>query len=323
MSLRVVFSVDVEEEGLFSGRYAPVAEGVSNVARLRRLEFVTREFGVPLTLLCTWPVLNDPGCRDILRRWREELGAEIAAHLHPWNTPPLSGAPGQAWTPSENMDTELLDAKLAELAHACRAATGEAPASFRMGRFDLGPKVRALLPRHGFRVDGSIVPVSWSPALPEAFLSPADPYLLPVAGGAAITEAPVTMVPLSPALRKAAWRLACGLGPGAGGWFLRRFHVLGAAGTLPTWFPLASMKLAVQLHLSRGGNVVHLFLHSSELMPGCAPHVSDEAAVSRVVARTRGLLHWLRRRAEPLGGMRGATMASLAVPPRPQGEARA
>lgn len=323
MTLRVAFSVDVEEEGLFSGRYAPVAEGVSNVAGLRRLEFVTREFGVPLTLLCTWPVLNDAGCRDILRRWREDFGAEIGAHLHPWNTPPLSGAPGQAWTPSEDMDAELLDAKLAELVHACRAATGAVPASFRMGRFDLGPKVRALLPRHGFQVDGSVVPVTWSKTLPEAFRAPADPYLLPVGGGAHITEAPVTMAPLSPLLRDAAWKLAGPLGLAAGARLLRRFHTLGAAGTIPTWFPLASMKLGVALHLSRGGTVVHLFIHSSELSPGFAPHVPDETAVARVIARTRGLLQWLRRKAESLGGMGGATMADLAIPPDPAREARA
>lgn len=324
MSLRVVFSVDVEEEGLFSGRYAPVAKGVSNVAHLRRLEFVTREFGVPLTLLCTWPVLNDPGCRDILRHWREELGAEIGAHLHPWNTPPLSDEPEQAWTPSEAMDATLLDAKLTELVRICHEATGRAPTSFRMGRFDLGPTVRALLPRHGLKVDGSIVPVTWSPALPEAFLSPADPYPLHVGGEteACLTEAPVTMVPLSPALRDAVWRIARVSGPSAGGWLLKRFHTLGATGTIPAWFPLASMKLAARLHLARGGRVVHLFLHSSELMPGCAPHVPDEAAISRVLRRTHDFLHWLERRAEAFGGLSGVTLSQLALPRRTAKEPR-
>jgi len=323
MSIRVVFSVDVEEEGLFSGRYDPVAKGVSNVALLRRLEFVTREFGVPLTLLCTWPVLSDPGCGDILRHWREDLGAEIGAHLHPWNTPPLSGEPGQAWTPSEVMDAALLDAKLAELVRMCRQVAGQAPQSFRMGRFDLGQKVRALLPRHGLLVDGSIVPVTWSPALPEAFLSPADPYFLPADGdGARVTEAPVTMVPLSPALRDAVWRIARVSGPGAGGWLLKRFHSLGAAGTIPAWFPLASMKLGARLHLARGGRVVHLFIHSSELMPGCAPHVPDEAAIARVLRRTHDFLHWLERRAEASGGLSGVTLSELALPPRTAKESR-
>jgi hypothetical protein len=305
MSLRVAFSIDVEEEGLFSGRYDAVARGVANVAHLRRLEWVTREFGVPLTLLCTWPVFNDAAARDVLRHWREDLGAEIGLHLHPWNTPPLAdaaGASSRAWTPSEEMPAAVLDAKLAELARICREATGAAGASFRMGRFDLGPRVRALLPGHGIRVDGSIVPCTWSPALPEAFLSPADPYPLETGAGP-ITEAPVTVTPFSPATRALAWRTGRP-------WLLRRFHALGAPGIIPSWYPLVSMKMAARLHLGRGGRVLHLFLHSSELMPGCAPHVPDAPAIARMVEKTRAFFHWLRRRAP----FTGATLSDLALP---------
>lgn len=313
MSVRVVFSVDVEEEGLFSGRYAPVAAGVTNVESLRRLEFVTREFGLPVTLLCTWPVLNDPDCRAILRRWQDELGAEVGAHLHPWNTPPLDNPGGDAWTPSAQMPTQLLDAKLAELVRSCREATGKAPASFRMGRFDLGPKVRDLLPGHGLRVDSSIVPARWSAALPEGFFSPADPYplLSDEHGRTRLWEAPITLVPLLPALRTAAWRAARLLGPGAGVWLLRHFKTVAAAGAIPVWYPLPSMKLGARLHLARAGRVIHLFIHSSELMPGASPHVPDEAAVARVVRRIRTFIHWLHDRAKPLGGLHGTTLAGL------------
>ncbi|HWR03509.1 MAG TPA: hypothetical protein VN419_05775, partial [Humidesulfovibrio sp.] len=128
--IRVVFSVDVEEEGLFSGRYDARAAGVSNVSALRRLEFVTREFGVPLTLLATWPVLADAACAAELRRWQDGLGAEIGLHLHPWNTPPLANnAPGLQL--SESMPEGVLDAKLATLADAVAAVSGRRAVSFR------------------------------------------------------------------------------------------------------------------------------------------------------------------------------------------------
>ena len=45
-NMKLVISLDVEEEGLFSGRY-PRESGVTNVAELRRLEFIPREFGLP------------------------------------------------------------------------------------------------------------------------------------------------------------------------------------------------------------------------------------------------------------------------------------
>jgi hypothetical protein len=79
--MKLVISLDVEEEGLFSGQY-PRAAGVTNVAELSRLEFIPREFGFPLTLLVSYQVARDPAACDLLARWRDLHGAEIGAHLH-------------------------------------------------------------------------------------------------------------------------------------------------------------------------------------------------------------------------------------------------
>ncbi len=40
--LKLVVTVDVEEEGLFTGRYPRIPPGVKNVQELRRIEFITR-----------------------------------------------------------------------------------------------------------------------------------------------------------------------------------------------------------------------------------------------------------------------------------------
>lgn len=313
----LAFSVDVEEEGLFSGRYAAKAEGVSNVAALTRLEFLTREFGIPLTLLCTWPVLSDPGCAAQLRRWQDELGAELGVHLHPWNTPPLEHADCTAWTASERIAPALLDAKLGSLVHACREVSGRAPLSFRMGRFDFGPAVQGLLPGYGLRIDASIVPLAWSAAQPESFLASADPFplLMDRGGRTLLLEAPLTMAPLFAGLRSGVWRLAHGLGPGVGTWLLRNFQRIAAAGPQPVWYPPVSMRLGTRLHLSRGGRVIHMFLHSSELMPGATAHLADEAAVGRLLARIRNFLLWLRCRTR----LRGVTLGGLLPGCTPEG----
>lgn len=52
-NLAVCISLDVEEEGLFSGSYQAWNCSVTNVQRLRKLEPLCRELGFPLTLLCT------------------------------------------------------------------------------------------------------------------------------------------------------------------------------------------------------------------------------------------------------------------------------
>src|SRR3974390_2690084 len=89
----LTITLDVEEEGLFSGSYRRSGSGVANVAELKRLEFIARDFGFPLTLLVTSPVAQNPAAREVLAAWQQERGAEIGVHLHPWNTPPFSDLP--------------------------------------------------------------------------------------------------------------------------------------------------------------------------------------------------------------------------------------
>ena len=44
--MKLVISIDVEEEGLFFGQYPRTPPGVTNVAELARLEFIPEEFGL-------------------------------------------------------------------------------------------------------------------------------------------------------------------------------------------------------------------------------------------------------------------------------------
>ena len=71
--MKLVISIDVEEEGLFSGHYPRTPPGVANVGELHRLEFIPREFGFPLTLLVTYPVARDQAACQVLARWRRPL----------------------------------------------------------------------------------------------------------------------------------------------------------------------------------------------------------------------------------------------------------
>ena len=84
-ALRVIVSLDVEEEGLFSGHYAATGCSVRNVALLRRLAPLTRELGFPLTLFCAYTVFADAEACGHLAWMRDHCGAEIAAHLHHWS----------------------------------------------------------------------------------------------------------------------------------------------------------------------------------------------------------------------------------------------
>jgi hypothetical protein len=307
--MKLVISVDVEEEGLFSGHYARTPPGVTNVEHLRRLEFIPREFGFPLTLLVTYQVARDPAARQVLEHWRNHLGAEIGAHLHHWNTPPFLDPPQPEPVNSEALPSLLLREKFATLVGSLRTHLGVSPISFRMGRFDLGSHAAARLPEFGLRVDSSVVPLRQVSGGPEHFLAPADPYALFPAGpqGPSIIEAPLTQVPFLAGAPGTVARIAAALPRGMGVRLLSGFRYWGVVGIQPAWFPLAAMRRTVRLHRRRGGQVLTMFLHSSELQPGATPQFPTETAVIHLVSKLRAFLSWLAQTFP----VQGCTLAQL------------
>jgi len=307
--MKLVISVDVEEEGLFFGHYPRTPPGVTNVAELSRLAFIPRDFGFPLTLLATCQVARDPAACQVLAQWRDRYRAEIGVHLHPWNTPPFADLTGPEPVPSERLPRELLRDKFAHLLSQVRDGLEVAPRSFRMGRFDAGPQVWDLLPEFGFEVDSSVAPLTLKNADRRGFLAPADPFPLRVFRplAANLLEVPITMVPLVAGTPELIGRLAAILPPSWGDRLRTLFRYGGAVGVQPAWYPLRSMQLAAHLHRRRGGRVLTMFFHSSELQPGATRLFPTEAAVRRFVAKIRTFLTWLVK----TGPVQGVTLAEL------------
>ena len=72
-------------------------------------------------------------------------------------------------------------------------------------------------------------------------------------------------------------------------------------------YPLASLQLAAYLHRRRGGRVLTMYFHSSELAPETNPLFPTEAAVNRFVDKIRTFLTWLVK----TGPVEGVTLAAL------------
>lgn len=338
--LTLLVSLDVEEEGLFGGRYACRAPSVRNTAALERLAPLL-ERGIRPTLFCAHSVLADADSRRHLARLRDRHGAEIAAHLHHWNTPPLAvgdrarqagpqaGHAALTPAPPEFVDSvpaaavapDLLAAKLDTLLAAGHDFQGAPLTSFRMGRWDLHAWHWPLLAARGVRCDASVRPLhcAATPAAgPDHFAAPADPFWVDCAG-ARILEAPLTVTPLFTALPGLLGRLPEGMRRQA----RQGLRHWGALALLPIQHPLALMRLVTRLHVSRGGRVLSLTWHSSELFPGGAPHVPDEATARRLMDKIVAYVDWLCARFDVRfrthAELRGAADAgAVAVPAAPE-----
>jgi len=294
--MKLVLTIDVEEEGLFSNRYDSQNCSVKNVPELKQLDPIFREWAIRPTLLVTYPVVNHEPHRDLLLQLKEKWKAEIGAHLHSWNTPPLEPLPYAEPAPSELMPRKLLATKLGSLMREIKRL-GITPISFRMGRFNMGPKMFSLLEPAGIRIDSSIAPMRRYYGGPDHLSAMTDPYFAdpedPLrAGASSILEVPMTILPLTRRLgSRLEYLLQKRICPET--WTSWVAMNLGSIPVQPAWVGLRRLKAGAKLHQMRGGDVLTIFFHSSELMPGGYPHHPTPASIDRFLEKLARFLAWL------------------------------
>jgi len=305
-AVALVASIDTEEDN-----WHPTREGIriENVRELPSLQRFLVGLGLRPTYFADHPVASTSWSAAILRELAASGAAEIGAHLHPWNNPPLEEAPLRRHSMLRNLAAELQERKLRVLCAALGAATGSAPTAFRAGRFGLGPEtVRALI-TCGFRVDSSVTPwIDWADFDdgPDFRGAPQSCYRLradqdprtPAADG------PLLELPISSGFTRApfAWRSRAhsALRRGA----LRRLPLAGLAARLgivrrviltPEGESLPALLALARRLLEQGERFLHLFWHSPSLVPGCSPFVTSAADRERLLATIAGFVNGVSR----------------------------
>ncbi|AFM24301.1 hypothetical protein [Desulfomonile tiedjei] len=295
--MKLVVTIDVEEEGLFSNSYAARDVPVENVQALPCLNRVFQRWNIHPTLLVTHAVASNKNLQGLLVNLCDTWHGEIGAHLHHWNTPPFEELPYPQPVPSELMPEHLLTAKLQTLLESIREM-GIVATSFRMGRFNLGPKMFSVLRKAGMLVDSSIAPMRRYYGGPDHLSVPIDPYFPDPSdprrpGNSEILEAPLTILPVTSTLGsvldsiKTNARIERRIS-----WMAANLLSLPAQ---PLWTGLNRLKLAVRLHKMRGGRVLTVFFHSSELIPGGCPQHRTTEDVDRFLDKLDRFFAWLHQ----------------------------
>ncbi len=293
--ITVTASIDVEEEGLFSGSYQRLNPSLRNVSFLESLTPIL-ERGVRPTLFCAWPVFRDAWARRILDKLRARYPLEIGCHLHFWNTPPLVEGPDPAIRPvyhkvaSARVNPAIMQAKLDKLVKAANDFNSSQTASFRMGRWDLHRVHWPLLMACGIKIDASVRPLhsGRQADTPDHFEAPQDPYWLKNSFGS-ILEVPLTVTSWLPFFsRLKENKLFSDV-------FKSAFRRWGALPLLAVEYPLPILKLVTVLHVRAGGKNLSLTWHSSEMMPGGAPHVPDNKTAQKFLAKMEAYFEWLEK----------------------------
>lgn len=317
-----VITLDTEPDNEWSRPRVPTTENARFVPRFHEL---CVQHGFPVTYLLTLEMAEDPFLRDYLRPRAAAGECEIGAHLHPWNTPPL--------TPLTDDDLrhhpypfeyppEVQRAKLQTLVSAIERHFEVRPVSYKAGRWGLDGTHAALLDELGFRVDTSVCPgVNWGPSRgaptgrggPDFSTAPLLPYRLSSSdvcrpGTLGVWEIPPTIVFYS-----AIGRLV----PGVQQLYRRVRRVrrlfdrqhLGAQWLRPYPYQTAArLRRVAALARAAGAPVLNMTLHSSELMPGCSPYNRTEASIEDLFRRVAEFLAAMRA-----DGLDGLTLAAAAA----------
>ena len=290
-AIPLVVSLDTEEDNWIPSRTGVTVE---NIGELHRQARFFERLGVRPTYFTSYQVAIDPCAAEVMRAVAES--GELGAHLHPWNTPPMTEALVPRNSMTKNLTPELQLAKIQTLTATLENTFGSRPTAFRAGRYGIGPDTMAALVSCGYRVDSSVSPfVSLEPVDdgPSFVGAPVVPYR--VAPGSDVRQHSPTgalvEIPLSHGFSRAPFSVFGPLQRSLEAAPLRWLRMPGIAGRLglvrrlslsPEIHSAADMLTLSARLLESGARHLHISWHTPSLKPGLSPFTASAADVERL-----------------------------------------
>ncbi len=264
-----LITIDTEGDNVWARRTPLTTE---NARFLPRFQLLAERYGFPPTYLVNYEMAQAPEFVAFAAGALKRGAAEIGAHLHAWNTPPiapLTDDDERSHPFATEFPATLHAEKLAVLTRLLESTFQTRIVSHRAGRWAFNETSARLLVEAGYRVDCSVTPgVDWSanPGAtgggPDYSDAPSCPYWI-----GSLLEVPVTIGATRP------------------GW-VERFLPHRLFPRL-TWLRPDGRNLRGMLRLLDAASAqqapcAEFMLHSSELMPGGSPNFPDAASIERL-----------------------------------------
>jgi len=296
MRTHILLGVDTEADNQWDAS-ARETLPVQNAHELPRLQQVCDRYDVPPTYLVTYEMAKDDSARGVLRELAASGRCEIAAHHHPWSTPP----PVDGHLYPLNLSPQQFREQLKALTDAVSEIAGTAPVSYRAGRNGFTGWQVAVLEELGYLVDSSVDPFfnekrkggpsfAGAPLVPY-FVSRDDPRR---AGDSKLLEIPIT----SALDRKwPQWAQTAYADVTRAYQFRRALRLLKI--TRPIWLRPSYSKTEDMLLLARRvldgeAPTANIIFHSSELLPGGSPYNQTAEQVETFYRQLETLLAFLK-----------------------------
>ncbi len=299
---QLIVVVDTEEE--FDWRCAVYSRTSTDIGHLRRiadLQSLFEAHGVHPVYAVDYPIVSQSLGIEALGPLVTSGRASVAAHLHPWVSPPFVEDLCSRNTYPGNLPRQQEAEKLRQLLHRIEAGLGTPAQIYRAGRHGIGVNTFAILDEVGIEVDLSPSPAfdysadggpdfSTCPAVPM-WVGPHGRILSIPSTGAFVGHVP------NPSLyrwltcpQRRQWRLPA---------LAARLRLIERMRLSPEGQSLEEMcRLTRWLH-RRGTRLFVLSLHSPSIEPGHTPFVRDAAERDDLLRRLDGYFTFFCRE---LGG---------------------
>lgn len=156
--MKLIITIDTESD---IQEHSSDTVSLKNLDSLPRFQKLCEKYNFKGTYLVTYEVIAENRIAQMLKGWQDEGKVEIAAHLHPWTTPPSAPSDKEFSFPCRLSDEELR-AKFMALHNKITEMSGRRPTSYRAGRWGFDERQAKILAEYGYIADCSITPkIDW------------------------------------------------------------------------------------------------------------------------------------------------------------------
>lgn len=303
-NIKFVLSVDTEEEWDWSGPFPQQDFSVGNIDKIPEFQRFCQSLGIKPSYFVDYAVANDPASVAILKQALETKSCEIAAHLHPWCNPPYYGKTGEKESHVVNLPIEQVETKLAELTQKLNQEFGVQPQAFRTGRWGITGEVLALLAKYGYTIDSSVYPFYLHPYF-TCQGAPITPYWPDFDNALKTgTQRKLLQLPVTVGFNNKHFHLSnkvhqCLSSPTLS--WLRPIGVAWHTGVLrklymcPELSNSEEMCVLANKVIERGDNLIHMYMHSSSLVPNVTGFMKEGQGASILFKRIQLLVEHLKQ----------------------------
>ena len=298
-----ILSVDTEEEWDWSGPFPEKNFSLENTRNIPEFQEFCNTLGIRPTYFVDYAVADDLKSSMILRNIAEQNQCEIGGHLHPWCNPPFTGKATEERSHVVNLPISLVEEKIDLLNQKIKENIGITPRSFRTGRWGINGPVLSLLEQKGYNLDSSVYPY-YSNEFFSCHNFPSEPYWPDLndptlkSNQRRIFEIPVTagfnrsnfslMSKIHNTASSSPWNLFKPIG------ILWQLGLLRKIYLSPELSQIDDMLALVDKVLLSGRKVIHMYLHSSSLRPGCNNFVRNNQDKERLYSAIKEVVNFIQ-----------------------------